>query len=793
MRDWSLSPGDPLQLSLAADARLCKPDYVNDHIWEVELGGTDPERSAVGLHTTFGLRARSMRIFLRFTEGNETVTDPNLFFTKPSLRRFYPNFATLDFVPLPSLITRVDYWIPESHAAAGRVTLTNKSNAVRNIRFEVCAVLLPLEGQPVIATQQQLVNVLAGQTSGIAPVIFMTGGPEHGAGAPPSLQLNLELGPGSTRTIAFAEAALDSIPEAFELARKTTARSWQAELARIEMLDASQSLDIRTGDPDWDAAFAFSQKAAHALFMSQEALPAPSFVNARHIDHGFSRRGDGSDYPPSWNGQFALDAYYLAAILPGTPHVSKNLLLNFLAVQEESGEVDGKPGLGGQRGKFLAAPILTRLAWKHYQAVEDDAFLAEVFPRLVRFFWSWFSAAHDRNRDGIPEWDNILQTGLEDNPLFDVWHPWSQGLDISFVHSPSLEAMLYQEARLLIEMAQKLGRPREETLLIEAQAEKLKTAVEDGWDARNRFYVYRDRDTGLASSGNVIAKKRGNGSMRLKFDSETPVRLLIQIETDNPSAKRPEVDISEYFTRSKGIVETIPGHRFQWRTGGLVATSQKIYYRIGRITFGGLDDKDRVNIRVIDTCGEDLSLALPLWAEIPDKEKARILVEDHLTNPERFGRPYGMRLMPSLPAEGAEVVLTSVSLPWNTLLAEGLLSYGFRAKAVHLITQWMAGIVLNLKQSGAFYQRHHAEDGTGYGERNSLHGLAPLDIFLQALGVSILSSTKVKLAGRNIFPWPVTIKYKGLTIVRGLEQTTITFFNGSSAIVKEEMPRIVEI
>ena len=96
MREWSLSAGDPLYLTLAADARLSKTNYVNDHIWEVELGNPDPERSAVGINTTYGLRARSMRIFLRFSEGNSTITDPNTFAVKPSLKRFYPNFLTLD-------------------------------------------------------------------------------------------------------------------------------------------------------------------------------------------------------------------------------------------------------------------------------------------------------------------------------------------------------------------------------------------------------------------------------------------------------------------------------------------------------------------------------------------------------------------------------------------------------------------------------------------------------------------------------------------------------------------------
>jgi hypothetical protein len=794
MRDWSLSLGDPLHLSLAADARLTQTDYANDHIWDVELGSNDPERSAFGLHTTFGLRARSMRIFLRFTEGGITVTDPNTFAGKPSLRRFYPNFLTLDFVPLEALQTTVDFWVPDSHAAAGRVTLTNKSTAVRQIQLEVCAALSHLNGQSIIPTQQQLVNILAGQTSGIAPVIFMTGGPKHGPGPHASLLLELELGPGATRTISFAQAALDTIPAGFDLARKTAARPWQAELARIEMLDASQTLDIRTGDADWDAALAFSQKAAHALFLSGNGgLANPTFMQTRHSDNGHSPKGDGTDYPPAWNGQFALDAYYLSGVLNATPQVTKNLLLNFLSTQDEDGEIDGKPGLAGQRGKFLCMPILASMAWAYFKITQDEDFLNETYPKLVKFFWSWFSGQHDRNRDGTPEWDHILQTGFEDNPLFDVWHPWSQGLDVSFVHSPALESMLYREAQMLARIARQLGKPEEETTLITSQAEKVKDSIEAGWEARNSFYTYRDRETGQVSTGKVIAKRKGDGSMRPKFESETPVRLLVEIQTKSPAAKRPEVEISEYFTKSKGEVEVISGHQFQWRTGGLVATTQNVFARIGRVSVAGLEEKDKINVKLIDTTGEDLTLALPLWAGVVGEQRAHAMIGRNMMSAERFNRPFGLPSLPNIPDPEAETVSLSVSLPWNTLIAEGLLAYGFRAEATRLTAHLMNAVIQNLKQNRAFYQRYHAETGAGIGERNSLTGFAPVGLFMQALGVTVLSGARVRLEGRNLFPWPVMIKYKGLTVVRGSEQTTVTFANGESVIVKDEAACIVEM
>ncbi|MCA1899794.1 MAG: hypothetical protein LDL50_03690, partial [Chloroflexi bacterium] len=609
MRDWSLSPGDPLYLSIAADARLCQPDYLNDHIWELDLDAKDTERASISLCTTYGLRARSMRIFLRFTENDVSVTDPNTFAGKPSLRRFYPNFLTLDFVPFENLQATTEYWVPESHAAAGRVTLTNKSAAVREIQVEVCAVLIPLEGQSIVPTQQQLVNILAGQTSGIAPVLFMTGGPTHGSGVYPSLSLKLELGPGATRQIAFAEAALDTVASSFELARHTAARPWDAERARIELLNASQILDIRTGDLDWDAALAFSQTAALGLFFGgSEFLPYPSFATSRRSEHGFSRKGDGADYPPSWSGQTPLDAYYLSSVLHGAPQTTKNLILNFLFTQDESGEVDGKPGVAGQRGRSLAAPLLASLTWKYYQSSGDEAFLAEVFPKLLKFFWSWFSAAHDRNRDGVPEWDNILQSGFDDNPLFDVWHPWSQGLEISLAHSPSLEAMLYREAKSIEKIARKLGKPEEETVLVAAQAEILAASLQSAWNPNQSFYSYRDRDTKKVSEGKIIARRRGNGALRPKAEFETGVRLLVEIQTKNPAAARPQVEISEFFSKSKGEVETIEGHQFQWRAGGLVAATRTLFTRVGRVSVTGLDEKDRIVVKLVDTSGEDLTL-----------------------------------------------------------------------------------------------------------------------------------------------------------------------------------------
>ncbi len=816
MREWNLAPGDPLQLSLSADFRLGGADYLNDHTWELELGSGEPP--ALSLRTTYGLRARSMRVFPRFGEGRRLVGDPADFPAPPRLKHFYPNFLALDFSPLDDLQVNAEFWVPLSQAVAGRYTLTNRTPAARKIRLDLCAVLVPLEGQAFFAAQSQMINVITGTTGGLAPLLYMTGGPASASGPYPALTVDLDLAPGATRQITWALAALSASGPSFELARRVAARPWDAERARLEMTNEADMLDVQTGDPDWDAAFAFTQKAALGLFFpASEHLPNPSFVLVRGPDNGYSRKGDGSDYPLAWAGGSPLETYYLASLLPGAPSLARGLLKNFLAAQTKDGGIDLRPGLAGQRGKMLAAPLLASLAWEIYQSTEDEtrtakspdfarsqetsdsakeSFLAACFPQLLEFFWSWFSPAHDRDRDGLPEWDHLLQTGWEDNPLFDTWHPWSQGVDLSTVENPGLYSMLAREAGCLILMAEKLGRAVEiET--VRRQAGLLEKAVDESWDESSALVRYRDLATHLSLPGRVVAKGRGGKPLKPKVEFEPRVRLLIEIQTKRPAATRPEVRLAEFATKEP--VEVIAPEQFVWRSGGLVATTHNVYERLGRVDAIGLDPKDKVVVKTVDLAAQDQTLFLPLWAGLPDQQRAQTLIGRALLDASRFDKPFGIPACASStdPSAGsgqraeANPVCLSVHLPWNHLIGEGLLEYGFRAEAARLTTNLMNAIIQNLKGNRAFYQHYHAETGAGLGERNALTGLAPLGLFLQTLGVTILSPTKVRLEGKNPFPWPVTVQYRGLTIRRDMDSTEIIFSNGKSAIVSDPKPCVV--
>jgi hypothetical protein len=769
--------------------RFSTPDYINDHIWELELGSGEPP--ALSLRTTYGLRARSIRIFPRFTEANNTVVAVSEFATPPILRRCYPNFLELTFSPFKGLEVTYEVRVPDSNTIAGRVTILNRSPERCKPRLEMCAALVPLDGHAFSHTQMQMVNVLVGQTSGLVPLLFLTGGPFPGPGPQPSLMVDLDLDPGTSRQLTWSQAATAEHQTSFNTARLIAAQPWDAESARIELINARDSIEIQTSDPEWDAALAFSQNSAFSLFFpANDNLPYPSFIQVRGPDQGYSRKGDGSDYPASWNGQAPLEAYYLSSVLPAAPNLAEGLLRNFLAVQTENGAVDGKPGLGGQRGRYQAMPILASLAWSLYSISDDDDFLEEVFPKLLNAYWAWFSPKNDRDRDGIPEWRHLLQTGYEENPMFDTWSPWSQGADITCMHNPALMAMLYREAQSLIQIANELGR-EDEVSLVEKQTESLKNALDEAWNPRTALYHYRDRETGESTPGKVLGSLRGSGTIKLKQTFEPPVRLLIEVQAKSPAAKRPQVVISEYAT--KGENEVIQGEQFQWRSGGMVATSQQVHEKIGRVQIKGVNAKDKVIVRRLDYTGEDHSLMLPLWAGVPDRQQAQVMISRTILNAGRFDRPFGIPACPNVPDTEADSTCSSVYLPWNQLICEGMLAYGYRQEAARLVAHLMTGIIQNLKQKRAFYQRYHADNGRGLGERNALSGLAPVRLFLQVLGVQVLSPTRVRLEGENPFPWPVTVQYKGLKILRGLDRTEVKFPNGRIVMVDDPAPCLVSL
>ncbi len=636
-------------------------------------------------------------------------------------------------------------------------------------------------------------TVLSGRTGGIIPVIFLTGGPRPGSGAYPSLALRMELTAGDSRQVTWVHAALEDEEKSFALARGIATQNWEAEKARLQLVNSRQ-VEIFTGDPAWDAAIMLSQRQAINLLVGPtEHLPYPSLVLARQPDQGFSLRGDGSDYNHLWNGQSPLETLYLAGLLlPSAPELASGLARNFFQAQDDNGEIDWKPGLAGQRSKLLAAPMLATLVWRVYEITTDVSLLEAACDPLLRFVRAWFTSEHDRDRDGIPEWDHPMQAGSEDHPLYSRWHTWSQGVEIITAESPTLSAMMHRECRSLVNILRALNRP-EAIPELEAATELLSQAVEAVWDDEAPGFFDRDRDTHYSTHGEQLLDTRGAGLRQLQRNFDHPVRLLINIHTDETVRRRPTLFIHGLSASGHPRIERITDEQFRWTPGLGRMTGRYVYAQIERVEIHGLESEDQLCIESVGYNIQEISNLLPLWAGIPTPEQAKRLVEETITQPGVYWRSFGLPTCPESMEDPTSEVCIGVNLIWNSLVGEGLLQYGFRSQAAELVTRLLSVVVQSLKLERSFHRYYHADTGKGIGERNALSGLFPVNLFLDTLGVRIVSPTRVALNGFNPFPRPVTVKYRGLTVLCQKEKTTVIFPDGQTLVVDDPTPRVISL
>lgn len=794
MREWSLTQDDPLSLKIAADARLSVPDYGNDQIWELRLTGGEPP--ALSLQTSYGLRAKGMRVFVGFVWEGQRVLDPERFASPPEVRQFYPNYLKVAFQPFSDLAGGAEYWVQDSYTLAGRVTVRNLASSPKVIRLRLYALLLPGENPRALSeTRFEGVTVLAGRTGNLEPVIFLSGGAFAEEATYPALAVEYTLPPHGEKHIVWGHAGLEDQQRSFEAASAIGGRQWEAEIARLDMVNSSL-VDIQTGDPEWDVGFALSQRVALSSFVGPTVyLPHPSIVESRIPDRGYSARGDGKDYTLYWSGQTAADAFLaLPQVILAAPDLARGLLKNFFAVQTAEGFIDWKPGLGGQRNGALVMPLLAAMCLSYYQHTEDLTFLEETFPRLLELLELWFSKDHDRDQDGFPEWKHTIQAGFDDWPSFVRWRAWGQGLDISKAETADLASYLYRDCLSVIRIARLVGKP-EAVAMWEQRAKGLREAVEASWSDETSSYHHRDRDLHISPAGELLGKGRGAFTVEVNRDFDPPVRVLVRSRGVEGGAQAAKVLIHGKGQRGRHRVERLSGRKFQWFWEFGTATSEKASKAIERVEVQGLAETFETEIWVADYTREDQTLLLPLWAGIPNAERAQQLVRRTVTNPKRYWRSHGVpNCSAQDPAYSPDVDggAGMVEMFWNTLIGDGLVEYGYLEQAADLVHRLMTAVIGSLRKDKAFRAAYHPDQEGGLGERGNLAGLAPLSLFLHTLGVQFVSPHRVHLRGRNVFPWPVVLRWRGLEVRREADTTVVTFPNGQQVEVEGEQPQVVE-
>ncbi len=792
MPAWNLPLENLEALTLAADVRFGGSDYLDDHIWALTTRGGEPP--ALCLRTTFGLRARRLRLFPRWVEAEVPVENPADFAAPPVIRSAYPNFAHLTCTPLEGINADLTYLVPHAHGVGGVMQVHNTGRRARTLRLEWAALLQPgSEGGHRMTVRQHETGTwfLHGQSGDLHSVVLLRGEAQPSPGPHPALALTVTLKRGQHAELVWAQAAAATPEEAYRQAAEVLQRNAEADRARVELLNAGM-VDIRTGNPAWDQLFALgNQRACGLLSGAPPHLPHPAPVLSRHPDHGYSARGDGADYPPAWlNGHILWNAAYLASyFLTGYPELAAGIIENFLSLQDpETGGIPNNPNQANGSTTTLATPMLANMAWQVYLRLRRKEFLEGVFDPLYRFLQAWLSEDNDSDGDGLPEWQSLRQLNLLDHPIFAHWHPWSQGAALAAVESPSLLALLYREAVSLLRMADVLERATVRPAL-EAIRDNLQSAVEASWDETEKTYLNWDRDTHYSPPEENLGTYRAEGGYRLEKDFSPPKRPVARLDFEGTPPSGVRLILKGAAPDGSPLEVVLAGPAWRWYPGRGDATSPQVFRRLESIRIENLPAGAQLYIATTALRRQTLDLLLPLAGGLAAPRRGRYLIEETLLDAEKYWQPRGIPLAPWHQAPARP--LQMVSLQWNTWIGYGLLRYGYRQQSAELVTRLMDALAYSLESSGSLPQRHHCRTGKGEGERSTLESLPPLGLFLETLGVRIYTQWRLRLEGRNPFPWPVEVRFRGLHIHRGAALTEITFPDGQRVTVDDPAPCVV--
>lgn len=772
MRTWNLDTNSPFCLTLACDSRLHPVDYSNDQIWELSFSTNEP--AGISFQTTYGLRARQIHFLPRYTLHGESFTDPKQFHESPIIKAFFPNYIAISYQPFASLEVFAEYWVPDSHSTAGRIKFLNLENKPLSFRFEWVGLLKPLEsGMNMVATQEGPYTIMRGKTSSLIPVCAISGDSDICNSPYPSLSEKITIPPGKNQLRTWALSTTSELVSSLERVNEILACSWDAEIARIEMINRSQSIEIHTGDSEWDAVFALTQKLAFSLYL-KDNFPNPPFILSRLPDQGFLPEKDKSNYTYPWKNSTILDAYFLSSlILPGGVETSKEILNSIL--KQYSYENEG----GDEPENTHGQPILATLAWIIHEQKDDPTWLAGIYPSLLDQYKGWFDEKHDRDQDGFPEWVDSIQSGLEQSPIYDLRDPDAQGLNIFNLETPSLAAFLYKEGQSLIKIAEQTN-ARSGVSWLKDKTVRLQQLLEECWDAKSRNYQYRDMQSHRSPSGTTVKAFFGSGTYRTRKSFAHPSRLVIHLKLENENTRRINMMICGK-GETGSLSEEIMVRDFTWSEGFAQYTTKNLFLKITSIEISGLHEQDHCQVKSADYTQKDITQLMPLWAGMISKERAKLLVEG--TIKDQYIEPFGIPVCPQVNTTTFLASPADVHMHWNHLVGEGLINYGYYDLAAELITRIMKGLIKNLKKSKTFREMIHCKDGKPSGTRNHLRGLAPLGLFMRTLGVQYIKEDKIILHGNNPFPWPVTIKYRNVSLTRHLKETLITFQSGRTITV----------
>ncbi|MEA3327120.1 MAG: hypothetical protein U9R53_07395 [Chloroflexota bacterium] len=766
-RDGSFSPIDPLE----------------DQVWAFSF--SDSKTHPFHLETTYGLRARSMRLFPNIIMNNKRLTYEVDFNKAPMITRYTPSQLRIKFSLLNGVDIQLDFFVPEINALAGGFDIANRSAEPISLTLELAAILVPMDkGVPIHPEKVGINQILEGQTGELWPVLFMTGGPMAISNPYPALSLPILISPEETRRLTWSLVTKNSQTESFESARRITAAPWRETAQDQFMKHNSQTIHIRTGVPDWDAAFYLAQMNAMTHVMTRDSNNPLIFIRTRLPDKAIP---EGRSFANQDNLTI-LELMHLAqVILPPNYKALRSHLNAYLDRVKENDQLslhsDGK----ALSKTFRECPLLAQLCLEIYEIEEDREFLKNIFPTLIRLFRSWYSHPVGSDKHAPLNWDNPRQLALDTGMFtFDIWEATGQGLDIRFVESPALAAMLFREARALRKIADILGdKPQLQSF---GKIESIvKEKMQSFWQDDQHTWSYQDRQSHLSPTRELFYPGPARESIEIHKVFTVSQRLQCHLYAREEGTRNSHIIIRGKAPGGEEIIENFTPTDIRWFAGRAHVTTENLYSVLHSISLKGMQPNDRFLIETANLSQSDITCLAPIWAGGVSNERLESLLDNQLNwqDPSlEYGIPETWKYHHALP----EDLPIRVNVLWNTMIIEGLVECGYPEPAMRLFTNLMMTIVQGLKQFEGFFPFYDCDTGRPVGQRNTISGLVPLRLFLQIAGIRLINPNKIAIWGTSPFPWPIEVSWQGLMLRREGPKIDIIFPDGTTYKSESDQP-----
>jgi len=687
--------------------------------------------------------SKLFRIYPRFREKNRTVTDPKSFPALPRIKEFSKALIRLQYSPLEDIQVDSLYWTPDADVLCGEFILKNSGHKERKLTLDLVFHFQLPARSGLSHLEYEGKNLLYDRSEDQHTICFVSGGPAPDTGPLPCLSSNLTLDPGTRTKLRWINIQAISKEAGIEKLKKVILFSWKDELSRENITHEDQII-ISTGNADWDLALEYSQYQADNYLTCLETK-SPE-LNSQVISPLEGLLLSGALYPLSKkNSQKILDLVFPSGIT-------------------DKGEHDKGTS---QTLRYPEYPFHGELLWQIHQDHDLDDQLDSLLRWIKSRIALWFENNLDRDRDGIPEISSSYFCKLLEGSFSHQMDPGDNIGPNPHLESPGISALLVNEINTLMDLSKSTSLDSTLSSFKETE-ERLIEHINSSWESDSNNYRVRDSDSHLSIESQILREGLQSGFNIIGNIFTQPSRIGISFSSKATPPHFPGLKLIIHGRDQNGDyrIERISPSQIQWAHMTGWAYSQVIYTRLDYIFIQGADE---VNTNVLSpgSIQEDISLLFPLFGKIPDGNMAEILIRETITNPDKYWSPYGIR---SFPGSGKE----AIHLPWNHLILQGLLNYGYKTIAADLFSRIMTAVESSFRTTGKLPGRLDPITGKSLDPQLTAEGLIPIRLILQIAGIQISTQQGLIIKDAYPFSFPLRLKYRGTEIVRDAEKTLIS-------------------